>query len=283
MALPWDHENRLTAVETDEDVTEEAYRWRRELIYDGLGRLRIRKDYDWLSSSGWSGWYPIRTTYYIYDGWLLVQERSTYPTATYVWGPDLSGTVGGAGGIGGLLARSTGYNRSTGTWSTHRYYHCDAMGNIMAMIDADGNIKAAYQYDPYGRLRGWTGPEADDNPFRFSSKLWLDFGPVYYGNAGEFNMTYGLYYYGYRYYAPELQRWISRDPLGERFVTSLVYVFTNNSPFQRIDLLGLEDPLLFDFTIGEPDPSKWPEIQMRAAEGIKLFYLELIRKIGLRR
>ena len=48
------------------------------------------------------------------------------------------------------------------------------------MIDAEGNLKAAYRYDPYGRLRGWTGPEADDNPFRFSTKLWLDFGPAFY-------------------------------------------------------------------------------------------------------
>ena len=105
----------------------------------------------------------------------------------------------------------------------------------MAMIDADGNVKAAYQYDPYGRLRGWTGPEADDNPFRFSTKLWLVLGPVYYGNAGEFNMTYGLYYYGYRYYAPKLQRWISRDPVGG----GELYIYVANAPFTYIDPYGL--------------------------------------------
>jgi len=107
------------------------------------------------------------------------------------------------------------------------------------MIDAEGNLKAAYRYDPYGRLRGWTGPEASSNPFRFSTKLWLDFGPVSYGNAGEFNMTYGLYYYGYRYYAPELQRWISRDPVGEWGGYNL-YSFVWNNPFLFIDLWGWE-------------------------------------------
>ena len=106
------------------------------------------------------------------------------------------------------------------------------------MIDAEGNLKAAYRYDPYGRLRGWTGPEADDNPFRFSTKLWLDFGPVYYGNAGAYNMTYGLYYYGYRYYAPELQRWIGRDPVGEWDSVSL-YVYVLNNPLLLVDPYGL--------------------------------------------
>ena len=89
------------------------------------------------------------------------------------------------------------------------------MGNVVAMIDADGNVKAAYQYDPYGRLRSYTGPEATSNPFRFSTKLRLDFGPDYYGNAGEYNISYGLYYCGYRYYSPALQNaggtgWLGR-------------------------------------------------------------------------
>ena len=39
----------------------------------------------------------------------------------------------------------------------------------------------------------FAGPEASSNPFRFSTKLWLDFGPVSYGNAGEYNMSSGLY------------------------------------------------------------------------------------------
>ena len=40
----------------------------------------------------------------------------------------------GAGGVGGLLAR-TDTNGTT-------YYHCDANGNVTALIDANGNIVA---------------------------------------------------------------------------------------------------------------------------------------------
>ncbi|MDI6810052.1 MAG: RHS repeat-associated core domain-containing protein, partial [Candidatus Eisenbacteria bacterium] len=47
-----------------------------------------------------------------------------------------------------------------------------------------------------------------------------------------------LLYYGYRYYSPELGRWLSRDPIGERGGRNL-YVAIRNNPIDRWDLLGL--------------------------------------------
>jgi len=60
----------------------------------------------------------------------------------------------------------------------------------------------------------------------------------------------GLYYYGYRYYCPEIGHWASRDPIEENgFRTSTgrryplrqvnYYSFARNSPACFIDLLGL--------------------------------------------
>ena len=46
------------------------------------------------------------------------------------------------------------------------------------------------------------------------------------------------YYYGFRYYSPELGRWSSRDPIGEDGGLS-VYGFVENAPLGRIDFLGL--------------------------------------------
>ena len=48
------------------------------------------------------------------------------PTVSYTRGNDVSGTMEGAGGIGGLLARSSGY--SIGNFTTHNYYFCDGNG-----------------------------------------------------------------------------------------------------------------------------------------------------------
>jgi hypothetical protein len=131
----YDHENQLTRVQTDDYYTPEASRWKVEFVYDGQGRLRIKKDYVWYSGYGW---YPTGETRYLYDGLLLVQERSSAntPTVTYTRGRDLSGSLAGAGGIGGLLARSHGY--SGGNWSCHNAYHADGHGNVTALADGAG-------------------------------------------------------------------------------------------------------------------------------------------------
>ncbi len=48
----------------------------------------------------------------------------------------------------------------------------------------------------------------------------------------------GLYYYGYRWYAPNLQRWLNRDPIGERGGFNL-YQFAANIPTDCVDLYGM--------------------------------------------
>src|SRR4051812_47871944 len=99
-----------------------------DFIYDGKNRLRKRIEYSWNGLT----WQVASETRYIYDGMLVVQERSSVntPAVTYTRGPDLSGTIQGAGGIGGLLGRSSSYNSGTGAWGIHNHYHADGNGNI---------------------------------------------------------------------------------------------------------------------------------------------------------
>ena len=165
--------------------------WRNDFVYDGKMRRRIERDFYWSGSV----WLQTNEVHFVYDGNLVVQERDTNntPQVTYTRGNDLSGTLQGAGGIGGLLARTANPSTLTPQLAAFAtsYYHADGNGNITMLISASQMIVARYLYDPYGNTLAQYGLLADVNSYRFSSKEWN-------GNAG-------LSYYLYRFYDPNLQ------------------------------------------------------------------------------
>jgi RHS repeat-associated protein len=212
-SFEYDRDDQLTAVSV-------AGTWRTEFVYDGLGRKRIERGYG-CSGSSWNQTNEVR---FVYDGMLVIQERdaANNALATYTRGLDLSGSPQGSGGIGGLLAR-TDHTVADQRLAT-TFYHSDGAGNVTALTDWRGDVVARYVYDPYGRLLGKWGPLADANRYRFSSKEWQP--------------QAGLYYYGFRFYEPNLQRWLNHDPLGEAGGINL-YGFVGNSPVNAGDANGL--------------------------------------------
>lgn len=206
-AFEYDEENQLASVLATNS-------WKAEFIYDGKLRRRIRRDYAWTGSA----WKLTAEVRYVYDGKVVIQERdaNSMPNVSYTRGRDLGGTFEAMGGIGGLLARTD----NTSLAPTSAYYHCDGNGNITALIDESQRIVARYAYDPYGNLLYKYGPLADANVYRFSSK--------------ESDDRSGLIYYLYRFYDPNLQRWINRDREQERGGLNL-FQFVRNSPIHTYD------------------------------------------------
>jgi len=100
----------------------------------------------------------------------------------------------------------------------------DGNGNVTALLDDNGTVTARYEYTPFGQLFASSGPAAHDNPWRFSTKPYDD--------------LWNLVFYEYRVYSPDLQIWLSRDPLGEQD-GALLYLFVVNSPVQYFDAYGL--------------------------------------------
>ncbi len=147
----------------------------------------------------------------------MVEEQTVSGTTKYyVYGLDLSQSLQGAGGVGGLLAKAEGA-------ATHQYFY-DANGNISQMINASsGAIDARYEYDAYGNSILATGTQAAGNTMRFSTK-YLD-------------TEFSLYYYGYRYYDPATGRWVNRDPIEEDGGLNL-YAFVLNGPINQFDAYG---------------------------------------------
>jgi RHS repeat-associated protein len=58
-------------------------------------------------------------------------------------------------------------------------------------------------------------------------------------NAKELDAETGLYYYGARYYTPEVSIWLSVDPLAEEYPSLSPYNYCANNPLKYIDPNGL--------------------------------------------
>ncbi len=238
----WNEENQLEII-IDQDKGS-----RSEYLYDGYGRRTQRTDYN--STVGGSASAIIR---YLYEGWnciadYTIEGNSATLSKSYTWGLDLSGSMQGAGGVGGLLSIT---DHSEG--NTHSVSY-DGNGNIVDLITQEGEVSAHYEYDLFGNTLVKNGAFAEEKNYRFSTK------PIN-THAGE------LYYYGYRYYDPEVGRWLNRDPLAEQaffetyigdesknftareFEEFLIQikqltnkneqVFIENAPIVHWDLLGL--------------------------------------------
>src|SRR5437867_10453961 len=99
------------------------------------------------------------------------------------------------------------------------------------MLNSSQSKVAEYRYDPFGNLISSSGTLASANVYRFSSK--------------EIHVNSGMYYYLYRFYDPNLQRWINRDPLGDagfawRYSADRnLYTFADNDAVSLVDPDGL--------------------------------------------
>ena len=87
----------------------------------------------------------------VHDGNLVMQERdvNNLPVVTYTRGNDLSGTLQGAGEIGGLLARTVNSQILIGVQLASVYYFCGVMGNVSGLVYTNGLMAAQYAYDPF--------------------------------------------------------------------------------------------------------------------------------------
>lgn len=160
-SFEYDDENQLVRVIKSTE-------WKSEFVYDAKMRRRVRKEFTWQNSA----WVQTNEVRYVYDGNLVVQERNTnnLPMVSYTRGRDLSGSREGAGGIGGLLARTDHKTWTINSSQAHAYYHADANGNVTMLVNALQLIVAKYIYDPFGGILSKSGSLAEANLYRFSSK-----------------------------------------------------------------------------------------------------------------
>jgi RHS repeat-associated protein len=111
------------------------------------------------------------------------------------------------------------------------YVFADHLATPLLVEDDSGNVKWSASIDPYGTAHIES---------RSTLELNLRFPGHYYDTET------GLHYNRFRYYSPELGRYLQSDPVGIRGGPNL-YAYTAN-PLKRVDVLGLcpdggpEDP-----------------------------------------
>ncbi|TWC54570.1 insecticidal toxin complex protein TccC [Pseudomonas sp. SJZ080] len=92
-------------------------------------------------------------------------------------------------------------------------------------LDERGAVLSREVYYAFGGTALWAGASETEGKYK----------TIRY--SGKERDATGLYYYGYRCYAPWLQRWVSPDPAG--FVDGLnVFMMTFNNPINWVDSLG---------------------------------------------
>ncbi|KPX72833.1 RHS repeat-associated core domain-containing protein [Pseudomonas syringae group genomosp. 3] len=106
-----------------------------------------------------------------------------------------------------------------------RYSLGDHLGSSTLELDQQGGLISQESYYPFGGTAWWAARSAVEAKYK----------TVRY--SGKERDASGLYYYGFRYYAPWLQRWINPDPAGDVDGLNL-YRMVRNNPLVYVDAKG---------------------------------------------
>lgn len=101
----------------------------------------------------------------------------------------------------------------------------DFRGNIVCLIDAEtAEPSESYRYTAFGECEVFTHQPQQFNPWRFASK--------------RFDPETGFVYFSNRFYAPDMGRWVTPDPIGFADGPNR-YAYVHNNPLTLFDLYGL--------------------------------------------
>ncbi len=118
-----------------------------------------------------------------------------------------------------------GYLKKEGNNYTPFYYLKDHLGSNRLVIDRSGNVVQETNYYPFGLSMAET-PQRNDQ----------DIQPYKY-NGKEYDRMYGwnTYDYGARMYDPAVGRFMTMDPLAEKYYSVSPYAYCLNNPIKNVD------------------------------------------------
>ncbi len=163
------------------------------------------------------------TTYYYYEGTLLVAEQSELKTIVYLYDS--------IGAPIGFRYRTPSYAEDV--WDDY-YYEKNMQGDIVRVYNSDGVSLVSYVYTAWGEITSTTyhnsgaNTTVTNNPFRYRG---------YY-----YDRDLGLYCTSTRYYDSNIGRWISPDSVmsgvGGDISGYNLYAYCFNNPVMYSDHTG---------------------------------------------
>ncbi|MEE3936626.1 RHS repeat-associated core domain-containing protein [Pseudomonas viridiflava] len=193
----YDCENRLVRAET---MLNSQLHSTGTYQYDSLGR-RVAKQ---SQAKG-----KTEHKRFLWQGLRMLREESPGQSSLYVYEP----------GSYAPLARVD--QREGDSGNKVYYFHTDQIGTPLEMTDIDGQIVWQATYKAWGSLEALTVSEVEQN-LRFQGQY--------------FDEETGLHYNTFRYYDPEVGRFITQDPIG--LLGSVNLYSYASSPNNWIDPLG---------------------------------------------
>lgn len=107
-----------------------------------------------------------------------------------------------------------------------RFGLSDHLGSGALELNEQAELVSQESYYPYGGTAWWAAKTSLQGKYKISRY------------SGKELDASGLYYFGFRYYAPWIQRWVSADPAGDVDGLNL-YAMVRNNPVTLKDSLGL--------------------------------------------
>jgi RHS repeat-associated protein len=171
--------------------------------------------------------------------------------------------------LGGLIYENNNLYQITNdegrfTNGLFEYGITDHLGNLrLSFKDSSGiaKITQAQDYEPWGG-ENWTSRYVNTglvNRHKFNGKEQIQ--------------ELGLYEYGFRWYDPNDARFITIDPLAEKYPYKSTYDYAENEPIGGIDLDGLERVAIS----GAAPPSQYkPNGTSYNADHVKYFYAQTL-------
>ncbi len=176
--------------------------------YDPFGRRVAKRD-------------AFGVTRFVWDGNRLLCEQRGSHSRTYVYGEDAFVPLARVDAVAGADGAAR---------AEVRHLHTDHLGTPREMTDADGRMVWAARYRAWGNVLEVVREEVplsdeigDAQPVRFQGQ--------YYDSET------GLHYNRFRYYDPDIGRFVSIDPVGF-FGGANTYAYSSN-PISWVDALGL--------------------------------------------